>query len=237
MPRSILTRLPGDTMGKVRKHYAVAQKLSLLEEAYRLRQKSNLSLRVVAAELGVRHSLLVKWTKDLAHLQSTPQSKKQSSFDGPKGQLHPIEHELLMFIFSQREQGINVKHTLICLKASLLLPNLFGAKGYEAHLKVIMCFMSKHNNVYCTRTNEATHAPQEVCDEARELLEFTHPLLLGPHHDRHWIFNMDQMPHHFSYHSSKTLEKHSTKMIRVRKTGNGTKKAMGAFTIMAAGDF
>jgi hypothetical protein len=95
--------------------------------------------------LGIRHSLLVKWTKDLVHLQSTPWSKKRSSYDGPKGQLHPTEHELLMFIFSQREQGINVKHTLVRLKASLLLPNTFGTKGYEAHLRAIMRFMRKHN--------------------------------------------------------------------------------------------
>ncbi len=48
---------------------------------------------------------------------------------------------------------------------------------------------------------------------------------------------MDQMPLHFSYHSSKTLEKHGAKMIHVCKTGNGTKRAMGAFTIMVAGNF
>jgi hypothetical protein len=97
--------------------------------------------------------------------------------------------------------------------------------------------MRKHKYVYRTRTNEATRAPQEICDEAREFLEFTHPLLIGPHRDRHWIFNMDQMPLHFSYHSSKTLEKSGTKTIHVRKTGNGTKRATGAFTITAARNF
>jgi hypothetical protein len=200
--------------GKVRKHYGVVQKLSLVEEAYPLRQESNLSLPGAAAELGVCHSLLVKWTKDLACLQSTPLSEKRPSFDGPKGQLHPIEHELLMFIFSQCKQGITAKHTLVCLKVSLLLPNTFGAKGYEACLKVVMRFMRKHKYVYCIRTNKAMRAPQEVCYKAREFLEFTCLLLIGPHHDRHWIFNMDQTPLHFSYHSSKTLEKHGTKTIQ-----------------------
>ncbi len=61
-------------MRKVYKRYAVVQKLSLLEEAYRLRQDSNLSLRGAAAELGVCHTLLMRWTKDLACLQSTPRS-------------------------------------------------------------------------------------------------------------------------------------------------------------------
>jgi hypothetical protein len=59
-------------MGKVRKLYAVVQKLYLLEEAYHLRQESNLSLCGAVAELGVPHSLLVNWTKDLARFQSTP---------------------------------------------------------------------------------------------------------------------------------------------------------------------
>jgi hypothetical protein len=67
----ILTHPPGGTTGKVCKRYAVVKKLCLLEEAYRLRQESNLSLCGAAGELGVHHSLLVKWTKDLACLQST----------------------------------------------------------------------------------------------------------------------------------------------------------------------
>jgi hypothetical protein len=90
MPWTILTCLPGGALGKVCKRYAVVQKLCLLKEAYHLCQEGNLSLCGAAAELGVRHSLLVKWTKELAHLQSTPRSKKWSIFDGPNGQLHPI---------------------------------------------------------------------------------------------------------------------------------------------------
>jgi hypothetical protein len=81
--------------------------------------------------------------------------------------------------------------------------------------------------MYCIKTNKATHVPQEVSDKAWEFLDFTRPLLLGPHHNQHWIFNMDRMPLHFSYHSSRTLEKHGTKTIHVHKTGNGTKRATG----------
>ncbi len=221
----------------VLKRYAVVQKLCLLEEAYCLCQEINLSLRGAAAELGVHHSLLVKWTKDLACLQSTPHLKNRSIFDGPNGQLHSIEHELRMFIFSQREQGINAKHTLICLKASLMLPNTFGAKGYKARIKVLMRCIHKHNYVYHTKTNKAMRAPQEVSDKVQEFLEFTCPLLLGPHRNQRWIFNMDQMPLHVSYHSSKTFEKSGNKTIHIRKTRNGTKRATGAFTITAAGNF
>jgi hypothetical protein len=49
MPRTIFTHPPGGATGKVCKCYAVVQKLSLLEEAYRVRQEGNLSLCSVAA--------------------------------------------------------------------------------------------------------------------------------------------------------------------------------------------
>jgi hypothetical protein len=95
MPRTIITSPPGGATGKVRNRYVVVQKLCILEEANQLRQVSNLSLRGVAAELGVCHSLVVKWKKDLPHLQSSPRSKKRSNYAGPNGQLHPIKNELL----------------------------------------------------------------------------------------------------------------------------------------------
>jgi hypothetical protein len=79
--------------------------------------------------------------------------------------------------------------------------------------------------------------PHEVYEEAREFVELTHPLFLGPHRGRHWIFNMDQMPIHFLYQSSKTYVKHGTKTLHVRKTSNGMKRTMGALTVTAAGDF
>jgi hypothetical protein len=41
----------------------------------------------------------------------------------------------------------------------------------------------------------------------------------------------------YDNHSSKTLEKCGAKMIHIRKAGNRTKRATGAFTIMAAGNF
>jgi hypothetical protein len=48
---------------------------------------------------------------------------------------------------------------------------------------------------------------------------------------------MDQMPLYFSYHSLKNLEKCGTKTIHVCKMSSGTKRATGAFTITAAGNF
>jgi hypothetical protein len=233
---TVLTHPPGGATGKVCKCYAVVQKLSLLEDAYRLHQESNVSLQGTVVVLGIRHSLLVKWTKDLARLQSTPLSKKRSSYDGPKRQLHRIEHKLLMFIFSQHEQGINAKHTLVHLKASLLLLNMFGAKGYEACLRVIMRFMHKHNYVMRTKTNEATRAPQEVRKRGGSSWSLLARSFLAPIATFLGFLTWTRRPFIFP-NSSKTLEKHGTKTIHIRKTGNGTNRAMGAFTITAAGNF
>jgi hypothetical protein len=133
--------------------------------------------------------------------------------------------------------GVSIKNTLSLLKTSSLLRNSFGAKGIEACFRAIRHFMQKHNYVYCQRTNKATRAAQEVYDKAQEFMELTPPLLLDPHWDWRWIFNMDQTPLHFSYHSSKTYVKCGTKTIHVRKMPNGTKRATGALTVTAAGNF
>ena len=48
---------------------------------------------------------------------------------------------------------------------------------------------------------------------------------------------MDQMPLHFSYHSSHMLEKRGIKTINVHKSSSQTKRATAALTVTAAGDF
>jgi hypothetical protein len=118
-----------------------------------------------------------------------------------------------------------------------MLRDTFGAKSRVAWLKAVACFMRKHNYVYCQKMNEATHNPQEVYQEAREFLEFSRPLIHGPHCNRCWIFNMDQTPLYFSYHSSKTYEKYGSKTIHIHKMSNRTKRAMVVFTVTAAGNF
>ncbi len=55
--------------------------------------------------------------------------------DGPAGQLAPIEEELLGFVFTKREQGINVKHTLLACRASGMLRQTFGPKSINAKVK------------------------------------------------------------------------------------------------------
>ena len=55
-------------MGKVQKWYAIIEKIMLLNKVKRIHREGNLSLRGAAAEIGVNHCLLVKWTKELPKL-------------------------------------------------------------------------------------------------------------------------------------------------------------------------
>jgi hypothetical protein len=59
--------------------------------------------------------------------------------------LYCIEYHLLMWVFSQCEQGISIGNSLVHLKASSLLPNTFGAKSIEAYYKAVERFMRKHD--------------------------------------------------------------------------------------------
>ena len=224
MPRMLLVRPRGGAMGKVRKRYAIIEKIMLLNEVKRIHQEGNLSLQGVAAEIGVNHCLLVKWTKELPKLQAHARLNKLAIIDGPNGQLHPIEEELLMWMFAKHEQGIQIRHSIIALRASSMLRTIFGSKLMNAKILAIVRFMQKHNYVYCQKMNKATHAPQEVYDEAHEFLDNTCPLLHGLHHDRQWIFNMDQTPLPFSFQSSKMLAKHGSTTIHMWKMTNETKR-------------
>jgi len=118
-----------------------------------------------------------------------------------------------------------------------MLRETFCVKSFNAKMKSVARFMKKHNYVYRRVTNEAQRSIKEVSDEARAFLEETRLLLVGPHRDMRWIFNMDQTPLHFSYQSSRTIEKRGKKTINVRKSSSQTKRATAALTVTAAGDF
>jgi hypothetical protein len=242
MPRSILLRPPGRASGKVRKRYALIQKLMLLDESNCLQLECNLSLCQAAQVIGVPVTVLSRWHKAVsmicAAIADQPQThNRKAILDGPASTLGSIEMDLLQFVFAKREQGIHVQHMLVTCKALSLLCDTFGPKSFNAKLKVVSRFMRKHNFVYCRATRQVTRALAEMSKDAMAFLEEIRPLLVGPHRDNHFIFNMDQTPLFFLYKSSSMLEMSGTKMIFVRKSSNSTNRAMAALTIMAAGDF
>jgi hypothetical protein len=124
----------------------------------------------------------------------------------------------------------------VVFEASALLHS-FGAKTFEARFKAVSRFLGQHGYVYCMKTNKATRSPHEVYAQAIDFLTTTHLLLVGPHHNKRYIWNMDQMPLWFSYHCSKTLTKQGTKTIHICKTSSNTKKATAALTVLAAGEW
>ena len=187
MPRTILVR-----PGGARKRYSVRQKLQILKECSRLRREDNLSLRGAAALVGIAHSLLVKWTKDVPRLTAYRRERdkgKKSINDGPTGQLDCIKDDLLLWIFARRKQGIAVTKSHIVYKASAMLlhqDHAFKDKSFEARFKTVSCWLSKYEFVYRTKTNEATRAPHEVCEEATSFMAFYCPSLRGTHHTHSW---------------------------------------------------
>ena len=174
MPRTILTRPPGGASGKVRKRYAVRQKLQLLEECSRLQRSAKHSVRSAAAAMGVSHVLLVKWYQDRPRIEASL-GKSKAICDGPTGQLDCIKEELLQWIFARREQGIAVTMSHVVYKATSILSHQrqddgaessFKDNSFDARLSAVSRFLGKYNFVYRTKTNEATKSPAEVYEEA-----------------------------------------------------------------------
>jgi hypothetical protein len=216
MPRTIIARPPGGASGKVRRRYAVHQKLQILAECSRLQQTMKHSIRSAAVELGVSHDMLVRWYRDRPRFEASL-GKSKSICDGPTGQLDCIKEELLQWIFSRREQGIAVTMSHVVYKATSILSHLqedggggFKDNGFTARLSAVTRFLAKFDFVYRTKTNEATKSPAEVYEEASAFMARARPSLRGPHRDPRWIWNMDQTPVYFSYHRSKTLAKRGT---------------------------
>jgi hypothetical protein len=113
----------------------------------------------------------------------------------------------------------------------------FKDKGFEARLGAVTRFLAKYNFVYRTKTNKATRSPAEVYEEATAFMARSRTSLCGPHCDKRWIWNMDQMPVYFSYHRNKTLAKRGIKTVHVRKSTSDTRHATCALTCTAAGNF
>ncbi len=118
-------------------------------------------------------------------------SRKKANLTGPLGQLKPLEDVLLHFIFEQREQGINVNTLTLVVKASSLSP-AFNVKSFAARTSATWQFMHAHSLVYCMGTHVSQRKPDEVVADASDYMDVMHCIVVGPHHDQHFILDMDQ---------------------------------------------
>ena len=73
-----------------------------------------------------------------------------------------------MWIFIKREQGIQIRHSIVALRASSMLRTTFGSKSMNAKIHAVAGFMRKHNYMYRQKKNEATRALQEVYDKVHK---------------------------------------------------------------------
>ena len=113
----------------------------------------------------------------------------------------------------------------------------FEAKTFDARFQTVSYFLGQHGYVYCMKTNKATRPLHEVYAQALDFLATTRLLLMGPHCDKRYIWNMDQTPLLFLYHCSKTLAKRGTKTIHVRKMSSDGERVTAALTVLAAGEW
>ncbi len=189
--------------------YTTRRKLALLTMAKRLQDEEGILLRKSAEHVQVSALLLTRWAELFSlgngSIKALLKTKKKSLHPGPLGQLKPLEEALLRYIFKQCEQGIKIS-ILSIVVVVLNLSTKFGEKDFVARCSAIKQFLHAHSLVYQMGTHICQHKPEEVEAEASNFMRLIRPLLFGPHHDRHFILNMDQTLVYFSMSRIKTLE-------------------------------
>jgi hypothetical protein len=228
---------PGGVLRRMHVRYTARRKLALLTMAKHLQDEECILLRKSTEHVQVSALLLTRWT-ELLSLGNNPikallKTTKKSIHPSPLGQLKPLEEALLRYIFKQRKQGIKISILSIVVVASNLSTN-FGEKDFVARCSAVKQFVRAHSVVYQMGMHICQHKSEEVEAEASNFMCLIHPLLFGPHRDRRFILNMDQMLVNFLMSTKKTLELVGKKTIHIRTSTNNTRRATVAVTI--AGD-
>ncbi len=120
------------------------------------------------------------------------------------------------------------------IKASSLSPE-FNVKHFIARCSAVKRFLRANSLVYRMGTHESQRKPDNITTEASDYTNLMRPLLEGPHRDRHFVLNIDQMPVFFCMTRKKTLEVIGVKTVHIRTSTNDTKRATVAVTIAADG--
>jgi len=196
------------------------------------------SLRRAAEQLQVAHSLFLKWQQQRAS-DADPNlkilnSRRKANHPGPLGQMKPLADALLRHIFEQHEQGITVQTFGLVIKASSLSPE-FNVKHFVARCSAVKQFMRANSLVYRMGTHETQHKSKDVATEASDYMNIMRSFLEGPHRDRCFILNMEQMPVFFCMTRKKMLEVIGVKTVHIRTSTNDTKRATVAMTIAVDG--
>jgi hypothetical protein len=229
---------PGSILRQMHVWYTAQAKLALLTMAKCLQEKEGISLGKSAECVQVAALLLTRWAEHFSlgndPIEALLKSKKKSIHPGPLGQLKPLEEVLLKYIFKQHKQGIEISTLSIVMLASNL-STAFGEKNFVARCSAIKRFVPAHPLVYQMGTHLCQCKPEEVEAKASNYMHLIRPLLFGPHRNRLFILNMDQMLVYFLMSTKKMLELVDKKTINIRTLTNNTRQATMAMTIMGDG--
>ncbi len=110
----------------------------------------------------------------------------------------------------------------------------FGEKDFVARCSAVKRFVRAYSLVYRMGTHLCQRKQDEVEAEASDYMRLICTLLFGPHCDRHFILNMDQMPVYFLMSTKKMLELGEKKTIHIRTSTNNTRQA--TLAVMITGD-
>ncbi len=218
--------------------YTAWRKLALLAMAKCLRDEDGISLLKSAEHVQVSAGLLVKWVEcfslDNNPIKALLKTKKKSIHPGQLSQLKPLEEALLKYIFKQCKQGIEVS-TLSMVVVVSNLSTKFGKKDFVTRCSAVKPFVRAHSMVYQMGMHLCQRKLEEVEAEASNYTYLICPLLFGPHHNWHFMLNMDQMPVYFLMNTKRTLELVGRKTIHICTSRNNTRRATVAVTIMGDG--
>ena len=222
------------TSGPPRRRYTVKERHDFVEEYFRVKASSGISLRGCAFNFGVDKNSLRKWIKDHTNLKIHKKTSL-SMKGGCASQLEPISSKLLQFIFERREQGFTVSRNAVILQASSLSAE-FSTKSSVAKMSAIRRWLKSQDLVYRLGTHESQRAPHVAIQDSLDFIKVVRPLFHGPSRDPRFILNMDQTPVYYSMHSDRTLEVRGAKTVNTRTAKNESHRITVAVTISAAGD-
>jgi hypothetical protein len=163
---------PGGGGGKMCVRYTARRKRGLVA-AYKRMQAEGMSLRDAAEELRVSAANLSRWALqgfgEMDRLDKILRSKKKKALTGPVSQLKTIEDVLLRYIFSLREQRVEIHVLTIVLRASFLSPE-FRTKSFTARCSCVKHFIIVHSSSYQMGTHTSQQPPAEVETEAFDFM-------------------------------------------------------------------
>ncbi len=200
------------------------------------------SRRKASASMGIPFLYYSRWKKVIQKADDLIRSNAFVSYNatgtarrlhqGRKSILEPVKSTLQKFIFTIREQGVQVTNKMVEREASRLLPS-FKNKTPRAKELSVFRFTKSIGLTQRSATHTAQKHFNETAGDAKDFIDMMRLKISGKNPDD--ILNMDQTPIPFSYHSGKTLDVKGTKTIHARASTADTKRVTLAATVTASG--